>query len=75
VSGQQETSVRYQGNGVERETRYQSIDLSALLSEIRTAEAECAGVTEEMAPRRRYAIQGGSRRAYAGVVIATKRDT
>jgi len=63
LSGSQEASVNYSGNGVTRETRYVATDLSVLISEIRKAEEECALLQEQPAPRKRYAIQAGARRS------------
>ena len=42
VSGQQESEVEYQANGVTRRVRYSQADLSRLFDETRAAEAECA---------------------------------
>jgi hypothetical protein len=41
VSGQQESVVRYQANGTEREVRYQSADHAALHDAWREAERTC----------------------------------
>lgn len=62
ISGQQETDVTYQANGVTRRVRYASGNLDRLLVAIREAENECA-IQEGRAPARpRFAIMAGSRR-------------
>lgn len=64
VSGEQESEVTYQANGVLRRVRYAAVSMSALLNELRAAQGECAAQLGEAAPRKRYAIVAGSRRAW-----------
>jgi len=62
ISGQQESDVTYQANGVTRRVRYGAANLDQLRSAIREAENECA-IQEGRPPlRRRFAIIAGSRR-------------
>lgn len=62
ISGQQESSVSYAGNGVTRTVNYSSASLDRLLNEIRAAQNECAAARGLAPPRRRFAIIAGSRR-------------
>ena len=62
ISGQQESTVSYQANGVSRRVSYGNPDMPRLLNAIREAENECA-MQEGRAPARpRFAITAGSRR-------------
>lgn len=62
IGGSQAYDVTYQANGITRSVKYSVIDTQQLLSELRTAEAECAGMTGAESPRRRYPMQLGARR-------------
>lgn len=62
ISGQQESDVTYQANGVTRRVRMSNPNLAMLMNAIREAENECA-IQEGRPPlRRRFAIIAGSRR-------------
>lgn len=61
VSGQQESSVTYMANGVTRTVTYSRVDMKELIGALRNAEADCAAKQGLAKPRRRFAIQGGSR--------------
>lgn len=61
LSGQQESSVTYLANGVTRTVTYSKVDMTNLIGELRSAEADCAAKQGLAKPRRRFAIQGGSR--------------
>lgn len=62
ISGMQETEVQYRGNGVMRRTSYSNGHINALWSRFLEAQAECARKQGLEPPRRRFAIQAGSRR-------------
>jgi hypothetical protein len=66
IQGTNAYEVTYQANGVTRTVRYSVIDTKQLLSELRTAEAECAELTGGASPRRRYPMQLGARRSVPG---------
>lgn len=61
LTGQQESEVTYLANGVTRTVRYSQVNMTALIGELRNAEADCAAKRGLAKPRRRFAIQGGSR--------------
>jgi hypothetical protein len=61
VSGSQESQVSYIANGVQRTVMYSQADMKELIGALRDAEAECAAKQGVAKPRRRFAIQGGSR--------------
>lgn len=62
ISGQQESDVTYQANGVTRRARFALANLDRLLNAIREAENECALQDGRPPLRRRFAIIAGSRR-------------
>ena len=62
VQGEQEQTIRYLGNGVDREVRYTPAKIELLMSALRTAEAECSVQQGTPPTRRRFAIQAGMRR-------------
>lgn len=61
LSGQQESSVTYLANGVTRTVTYSRVSMQDLIHALRDAEADCAAKQGIAKPRRRFAIQGGSR--------------
>lgn len=62
VQGGVETLIRYKGPESEEEVRYSAGKLDLLLSEMRSAQAECSASTGTPNPNRRFAIRGGAQR-------------
>jgi hypothetical protein len=61
LEGSQEQEVTYLANGVTRTLIFSKVDLPALIAELRSVEADCAAKQGLARPRRRFAIQFGSR--------------
>ena len=64
LSGSQESEFEYEGNGVRRRARYTQTNLTLLQAELREAQRLCAEKTGLENPRRRFAIQAGSRKVF-----------
>jgi len=63
ISGQQEVEILTRTVESEQRVRFSEANGDALLSELRTAEAECAALGGMARPRRRFAITAGFRRS------------
>ena len=61
LSGNQETRVRTRKGESEDDVEYARADINTLRVEMQAAQAECARATGQPHPRRRFAIQAGSR--------------